>query len=281
MARRYARTVDSSNLAGRVHGTLLELIRPDDYVTWEYLSRQWLLAGELLAGSGGHRGRILDVGCGYGALSLSLSEGGPGFEIVAMDILPSRIDSVRGKLAARQSRASDRVSLLVADAQRLPFRPNTFDAVIATEVMEHLDAPQRLFEEVHRVLRQRGRFLMTTPNARALPYRLLRLLPEGAVRKLAAMCTQTSLHPDLLHPHGDAEGGHDPDRHRREGFSLPELRASGVEVGLRIVAGHAYRIPLPDRIMSITPRILARSVARLGSRHLPLGLQVFAEFQKP
>jgi 2-polyprenyl-3-methyl-5-hydroxy-6-metoxy-1,4-benzoquinol methylase len=271
--------VDSSGTAGRIQEVLVELVRPTGYVTWEYLSRQWLLAGGLLARARRPVTRILDVGCGYGALSLSLSEG-RDFDVVAMDILPTRIATVRGKKAARNLTAAGRMRLLVADAQRLPFRANTFDAVVATEVLEHLDEPVRLFREVHRVLRPGGRFLMTTPNAGALPYRFLRFLPESVVRKLAASCTQTKLHPELLHDHGEAKGDRDPDRHRREGFTLPELRAVAADVGLRTVASYTYRFPIPDRVMSITPRALSRSVARLGTRPLPLGLQLFAEFER-
>jgi 2-polyprenyl-3-methyl-5-hydroxy-6-metoxy-1,4-benzoquinol methylase len=272
--------VDSSRTAGRVREALLDVVQPTGYVTWEYLSRQWLLAGGLLARAGRTVTRILDVGCGYGALSLSLSEG-LDFDIVAMDILPTRIAAVRGKKAARNPKAASRMRLLIADAQRLPFQGSTFDAVVATEVLEHLDEPERLFHEVHRVLRPGGRFLMTTPNAEALPYRFLRFLPEGLVRKLAASCTQTKLHPELLDHDGEAEGGHDPDRHRREGFTLPQLRAAAADVGLRIVSSYTYRFPLPDRVMSITPRALSQSVATLGTRPLPLGLQLFAEFERP
>jgi hypothetical protein len=120
---------------------------------------------------------------------------------------------------------------------------------------------------------------MTTPNAQALPYRLLRFLPDGMVRKLAASLTQESLHPELLHS-GEEEGSRHPDRHRREGFTLPELRAAAEDAGLRTIAGYTYRFPLPDRVMSMTPRALSRSLARLGARPLPLGLQVFAKFAR-
>jgi len=44
---------------------------------------------------------------------------------------------------------------------------------------------------------------------------------------------------------------------------------------------YTYRIPLPDRVMQITPRALSRSLAHLGTRPLPLGLQLYAEFTKP
>lgn len=263
----------------RVQRALLDIVQPSDYVNWEYLSRQALLARAVLAPGGERLRRVLDVGCGYGALSLSLSEG-EGVDIVGMDVLGTRLESVRAKMAARNRATIARVRLVAADAHHLPFRDATFDAVVATEVLEHLDEPERLFREAHRVLRPGGRFLITTPNAKALPYRMLRLLPERAVRKLAASWTQESLHPDLLHHPGAMGTDRDPDRHRREGFALPEVQAHAARVGLRMAVGYTYRIPLPDRVMAIIPRILSRPLATWGTRPLPLGLQLFAEFEK-
>lgn len=275
-----AASVDSTPASrDRVQRALLDIVQPSGYVTWEYLSRQALLARAVMAPGGPRLTRILDVGCGYGALSLSLSEG-DGFDIVGMDILGTRLESVRAKMSARNRATIARVRLVAADAHRLPFRDAIFDAVVATEVLEHLDEPERLFREAHRVLRPGGRFLMTTPNAKALPYRMQRFLPERVVRKLAASCTQESLHPELLDHHGALGTDRDPDRHRREGFTLPEVQAHAARVGLRMAVGYTYRIPLPDRVMAITPRVLSRSLATWGTRPLPLGLQLFAEFEK-
>jgi hypothetical protein len=48
-----------------------------------------------------------------------------------------------------------------------------------------------------------------------------------------------------------------------------------------MLVGYTYRIPLPDRMMEVlTPRTLSRSIAALGTRPLPLGLQVYAEFAR-
>src|SRR2546426_1038697 len=72
----------------------------------------------------------------------------------------------------------------------------------------------------------------------------------------------------------------DPDRHRREGFTLQELGRLAAQAGLRMAGAYTYRIPIPDRVMQVTPRTLSRSVATLGTRPLPLGLQLYAEFTK-
>ena len=264
----------------RIDRVLIDLVQPVDYVKWEYFSRQRLLATGIVASLRSNRARVLDIGCGYGALSLTLSESA-GFDVVAMDVLEVRLTSVRARKAARDPEAAARIRIVRADAESLPFRDESFDAVVATEVLEHLDEPGRMLSEARRVLRPGGQFFMTTPNAQALPYRILRFLPDALVSRLAASLTHETLHPELLQDHATAGCPSHPDRHRREGFTLRELGVLGADAGLRMGLAYTYRIPLPDRVMQITPRALSRSLAHLGTRPLPLGLQLYAEFTKP
>lgn len=273
--------MDSRTLAQeRIDRVLRDLVQPSDYVKWEYFSRQRLLASGIVGSRGAQGTRVLDIGCGHGALSLTLAESA-GFDVVAMDVLEARVRSVRSRKATRDPEAAARVRIVRADAESLPFQNESFDAVAATEVLEHLDEPGRMLSEARRVLRPGGRFFMTTPNSEALPYRILRFLPESAVSRLAASLTQETLHPELLHDHAAAAGTSDhPDRHRREGFTLRELERLGAQAGLRMTVAYTYRIPIPDRVMQATPRALSRSIATLGTRPLPLGLQLYAEFTK-
>lgn len=57
-----------------------------------------------------------------------------------------------------------------ADVHRLPFRDETFDLVLCTEVLEHLHAPDSALREMHRVLKPRGKLILTTPFAYAIHY---------------------------------------------------------------------------------------------------------------
>src|SRR5204862_6243228 len=238
MARARLRSAVHLTLAhgDKVQRVLYELVRPARYVTWEYFSRQRLVASGVLAARGRPDSRVLDVGCGSGAMSIGLSEGA-GVDVVSMDILPARIEAVHARRSSRTPAATARVRVLQADAEGLPLRGGSFDAVVATEVLEHLDDPRRLFKEASRILRPKGRFLLTTPNREALLYRILHHFPESAVEKLASTWTQESLHPDLLHDHGTRGPRGHPDRHRREGFTVAEVEALGTSVGLRLRVG--------------------------------------------
>lgn len=63
------------------------------------------------------------------------------------------------------------------DAQRLENVTGPFDFVVATEVVEHLPNPGKMFEAVRNVLASDGRLLLTTPNQWALVY--LRRVLQG------------------------------------------------------------------------------------------------------
>ena len=48
---------------------------------------------------------------------------------------------------------------------RLPFNPDTFDAVICTQVLEHVTEPQQVLQEIQRVLKAGGRLFLTAPQS--------------------------------------------------------------------------------------------------------------------
>ena len=62
------------------------------------------------------------------------------------------------------------------DKNSYPFSNDYFDAVFAGEVLEHLNDPDHFFEEIHRILRKRGIFVLTTPNLAAWHNRIALML---------------------------------------------------------------------------------------------------------
>jgi SAM-dependent methyltransferase len=99
-----------------------------------------------------------------------------------------------------------------------PLPDATFDAVLMTEVYEHLrDYPVRSLEETARVLKPGGRLYFTTPNAAYVVARL---------RALAGRSTGSPL-PDWI-------GGLPHARHARE-YTFPEVDELMTWAGLRVV----------------------------------------------
>jgi SAM-dependent methyltransferase len=97
--------------------------------------------------------RVLDVGTGegYGAAML-----GARNRVVALELDAD---------AARHAAATYAPLRVVrADACALPFRPETFDAVVAMQVLEHLYCADGFLRQVKTVLRPGGGLLMSTPN---------------------------------------------------------------------------------------------------------------------
>lgn len=98
---------------------------------------------------------ILDLGAGDCYLSNYISQ--VGLNVVATDV-----DKERLTRESKQYRLN--VKKVVADGIKLPFKNDSFDGVICVEVIEHVDNPIALLEEVSRVLKPGGYFLLTTPN---------------------------------------------------------------------------------------------------------------------
>ncbi len=99
--------------------------------------------------------KILDIGCGNGNISLAL--GSLGFEVIGIDI-----DQVSIEMAKSRNVFST-VSFQVLDANSFDVH-DAFDAIVCSEVLEHLTKPKELTEQIYKILKPGGIFIATVPN---------------------------------------------------------------------------------------------------------------------
>ena len=109
-----------------------------------------------LSKASSRRPRVLDVGCGNGALCGELLA--RGCDVVGIDL------SVSGIEIARRTHPSGRFENLAASEGLLAsLGEPPFDAVVSTEVVEHLYAPRPYARGCFEAVRPGGRFVCTTP----------------------------------------------------------------------------------------------------------------------
>jgi ubiquinone/menaquinone biosynthesis C-methylase UbiE len=103
-------------------------------------------------------GSVLDLGCGTGELAGAIAAA--GMQVTGCDI--SR-EMLRRAAAADPAHTVGWVQL-DPGWRRLPFEPETFDAVVAASVLEYVDEPTAVLRECSRVLRPGGSMLCTVPD---------------------------------------------------------------------------------------------------------------------
>ncbi len=99
-------------------------------------------------------GRVLDVGCGTGALLQKLGRRFPYLTLVGVDPVPEMLAVARGKVPPD-------VELCEGWAEDLPFRDNTFDTVVSCSMFHYVQQPVTALVEMSRVLRPGGQLLIT------------------------------------------------------------------------------------------------------------------------
>lgn len=157
--------------------------------------------------------RVLDVGAGFGRHVYECAR--RGARVVALDYAADEVVQTRDTLAAMVTAGEitgDRlVGVLRGDARRLPFADDSFDVVITSEVLEHIQDDVAAIAEMVRVLKPGGRFAGTVPA----------WLPEVVNWKLS----------DEYHA-PKSPGGH------VRIYSRTELRAKLVAAGLDVTGHH-------------------------------------------
>jgi SAM-dependent methyltransferase len=97
--------------------------------------------------------RVLDIGCGIGALFPVIGEA----RAVGIDYVFAGLRRTRDRFPG--------LRLACGDGATLPFAAESFDAMTAQHVIEHMPDADAAFREWKRVLRPKGRLIIVTPNA--------------------------------------------------------------------------------------------------------------------
>ena len=123
---------------------------------WWYSVRR-ILVKELIVRYSGKKGiKILDVGCGTGALMKELE---PYGEVYGMDMSEQAIDFCLSRGLCNLKRG---------DGTRLPYDSNCFDVVLALDVLEHIKDDNEAVSELYRVLKPGGICIVFVPTFQIL-----------------------------------------------------------------------------------------------------------------
>lgn len=100
--------------------------------------------------------RVLDVGCGAGALGAALREE-RGIEVMGLELAPDAAARARERLGAV-------VEANLDELEELPFERGGFDAMVFGDVLEHLRDPHRLLRTLRPWLADDGALVCSIPN---------------------------------------------------------------------------------------------------------------------
>lgn len=195
---------------------------------------------------------VLDVGCGTGGTMKSL---GGACRFTGLDASP---------LAAGMAERLSGAKVVVADATRMPFEDGTFDAVVASHILEHIDDDDAAVAEIRRVLKPGGPLVALVPchqfmynhHDRALHHvrrysrrNFIKLLERNGFRPQKVVWTNPIMYPPtaaarlisrIVEPSDRADRGHGSDTTADLGLASHLVSAiASIEVRLM------WKVPVP------------------------------------
>lgn len=220
--------------------------------------------------------RLLDVGAFPGHLTLAVQT--LGYQVEA---LTGTNESARGLQIFSARLANNNIPVTLADVEfdTFPFTDKSFDVVLASEIIEHLPFnPYHMLREAFRVLKPKGRIILSTPN---LP-KLDNVIRFGLGR---------TIHPDIRQPFHKTFKSILIGRHIRE-YTASELiymleeqnkemyrfKGTGVSYSMCLDPAFSWAGALPWVIKKFWPR--TRSTLFLKANR-PEGLELISPEEVP
>jgi len=108
----------------------------------------------------GNNNKILDIGSGGGWTAKIINEKNSLF---LMDLSFKNLSEIK---------RNHKGFYIQGDALRLPFKNNSFNYIIISEVLEHINKPELIIKEAYRVLSDKGEIIITTPYEEKIKYYL-------------------------------------------------------------------------------------------------------------
>ncbi|HEU0031356.1 MAG TPA: bifunctional demethylmenaquinone methyltransferase/2-methoxy-6-polyprenyl-1,4-benzoquinol methylase UbiE [Kofleriaceae bacterium] len=135
----------------------------------------------------GEQPRVLDLATGTGDLAIDIARMAPGATVIGLDPSHEMLAVAERKLARRE--LGDRVSLVVGDAQQLPYRNCELDAVTIAFGIRNVPDRMQALREMARVVRPGGRIaiLELCEPKRGVLGKLARLHTRHVVPRLGAL----------------------------------------------------------------------------------------------
>ncbi len=112
----------------------------------------------LVSEAGPVSGRLLDVGCGPGGITLKIARKAPHLRVIGVDYSMGMMRCARH--AAEEQGLSERARFVQGDGNALCLPSASFDYVISNSVLHHLADPRQALREMARVARPRGALLV-------------------------------------------------------------------------------------------------------------------------
>ncbi len=102
--------------------------------------------------------KILDLGCGEGYITDKINKINYDKFLVSGDISQEAIKF------GKELNLINTDKTVRLDAENTPFKDNSFDYIICTELLEHTINPQKVLKEIHRIIAMDGTIILTIPN---------------------------------------------------------------------------------------------------------------------
>jgi len=103
---------------------------------------------------------VLDVGCGTGYTTEAVLKKLKLGEVIGIDLTPQQLRKAARKLKPERVR----LSLSRGDSENLPFKDETFDAIVSVGALEYFPNPKKALQEMARVVKPRGKVVVGGPE---------------------------------------------------------------------------------------------------------------------